>query len=49
MTEQRVTVKIINSIAHVKLNRADKLNALDMPMFIAIRNTIKKLGKNCFR
>tara|TARA_R110002167_G_scaffold115262_1_gene289565 strand:- start:982 stop:1791 length:810 start_codon:yes stop_codon:yes gene_type:complete len=46
MTEQRVTVKIINSIAHVKLNRADKLNALDMPMFIAIRNTIKKLGKN---
>ena len=38
MTEQRVTVKIINSIAHVKLNRADKLNALDMPMFIAIGN-----------
>ncbi len=46
MTEQRVIVAISNNIAHVKFNRADKLNALDMPMFIAIRNTIKILGKN---
>lgn len=46
MTEQRVSVEITNNIAHVKLNRADKLNALDMPMFIAIRSTIKTLRKN---
>ena len=46
MTEQRVIVAISNNIAHVKFNRADKLNALDMPMFIAIRNTIKTLRKN---
>jgi enoyl-CoA hydratase/carnithine racemase len=46
MTEQRVSVEITHNIAHVKLNRADKLNALDMPMFIAIRHTIKTLSKN---
>ncbi len=46
MTEPRVTIEISNNIAHVKLNRADKLNALDMAMFIAIRNTIKSLKKN---
>ena len=46
MTEQRVSVEITNNIAHVKLNRANKLNALDMPMFIALRQTIKKLRKN---
>ncbi|SEK87540.1 Enoyl-CoA hydratase/carnithine racemase [Colwellia chukchiensis] len=46
MTAPRVTVEIINQIAHVKLNRADKLNALDMAMFLAISRTIKKLRKN---
>jgi enoyl-CoA hydratase/carnithine racemase len=46
MPTQRVTTEIIDSIAHVKLNRGDKLNALDMAMFIAIRRTIKRLRKN---
>lgn len=46
MLEQRVSVEIIENIAHVKLNRADKLNALDMPMFLAIRGAIKALQKN---
>lgn len=46
MTEPRVTIEITNNIANVKLNRADKLNALDMAMFIAIRKTIKILRKN---
>ena len=46
MTEQRVNVEIIDNIAHVKLNRADKLNALDMAMFLAIRSAIKALQKN---
>jgi enoyl-CoA hydratase/carnithine racemase len=46
MSEQRVKVEIIDTIAHVKLNRADKLNALDMPMFLAIRDAIKVLQKN---
>ena len=46
MTEPRVTIEITDSIANVKLNRAEKLNALDMAMFIALRNTIKSLKKN---
>jgi enoyl-CoA hydratase/carnithine racemase len=46
MSEQRVKVEIIDTIAHVKLNRADKLNALDMPMFLAIRDAIKVLQKD---
>lgn len=45
-TEQRVTLKIINEIAYVTLNRPDKCNALDMAMFIAIRTTIKHLKKD---
>lgn len=32
----RVTVTITNGVADVRLNRADKLNALDPPMFVAI-------------
>lgn len=35
-----------NGIATVTLNRVDKLNALDMPMFRAIDRTIKQLKKN---
>jgi len=43
---KRITVEIRNEIAYVNLNRADKHNALDMPMFYAIRKTIKLLKKN---
>jgi enoyl-CoA hydratase/carnithine racemase len=32
----RVTVTITDGVADVRLNRADKLNALDPPMFVAI-------------
>lgn len=46
MTKQRVNISIENNIAYVTLNRADKLNALDMTMFTAIKNTIKQLQKN---
>ena len=46
MAKHRVTVEIVDNIAHVQLNRADKLNALDMPMFIAIDKTIRALRKN---
>lgn len=47
MSEQRVTLSVDeNGIAEVKLNRPDKLNALDMPMFKAIEQTIKKIKKN---
>jgi enoyl-CoA hydratase/carnithine racemase len=45
MTE-RVVVTIEKHIATVTLNRADKHNALDMKMFYAIDQTIKKLRKN---
>ena len=36
MTEPRVTTDISGGIAHVQLNRADKMNALDRAMFDAI-------------
>jgi len=42
----RIALEIKDQIAFVKLNRADKLNALDMPMFEAIVKTIKQLKKN---
>jgi enoyl-CoA hydratase/carnithine racemase len=47
MIEQtRVKVEIDNQIATVSLNRPEKHNALDMPMFYAIRSCIKKLKLN---
>lgn len=36
MAEQRVTVTIDSGVAHVRLNRPDKRNALDLAMFRAI-------------
>ena len=47
MPEQRVVLTVNEcGLAEVKLNRADKLNALDMPMFKAIYNTIRTIRKN---
>lgn len=46
ISKQRVTVKIEKQIAIVSLNRSEKHNALDMPMFYAIQSSIKKLKKN---
>ena len=42
----RVSLEIKDQIAYVQLNRADKLNALDMPMFEAIVKTAKQLKRN---
>jgi len=42
----RIALEIKDQIAFVTLNRADKLNALDMPMFEAIVKAIKQLKKN---
>jgi len=42
----RISVEVKNQIAFVKLNRADKLNALDMQMFEAIVKATKQLKKN---
>ncbi|MDG3085888.1 crotonase/enoyl-CoA hydratase family protein [Vibrio hannami] len=43
----RVTCNIDdNNIATICLNRADKLNAIDMPMFQAVNKTITELKKN---
>ncbi|WP_371186614.1 crotonase/enoyl-CoA hydratase family protein [Thalassotalea maritima] len=41
-----VTLEIKNTIAFVTLNRPDKLNALNMPMFKQLDSTIKSLRKN---
>lgn len=48
MTEHQRVELTINElgIAEVKLNRPDKLNALDMPMFKALSNVIKQLKNN---
>lgn len=47
MSEQRVTLTVDeDGIAEVNLNRPDKLNALDMSMFKALAQTIKKIKKN---
>lgn len=44
---QRVSLTIDgNGIATVELNRPDKLNALDMPMFKAINKTISHISKD---
>jgi len=40
---KRITVEINDKIALVNFNRSEKHNALDMPMFYAIRNTIMRL------
>ena len=42
----RITLTIENNIAYVMLARPEKLNAIDMAMFIAIDKTIQKLKKN---
>ncbi|WP_439134961.1 crotonase/enoyl-CoA hydratase family protein [Pseudomaricurvus sp.] len=41
-----VSVSIHNHVADVRLNRADKMNALSMPMFEAINETGKRLAKD---
>lgn len=46
LIKDRVEIEIKDQIAHVTLQRADKLNALDMPMFEAIRQAAKDLAKN---
>ncbi|WP_250655257.1 crotonase/enoyl-CoA hydratase family protein [Alkalimarinus coralli] len=43
---ERVTLEIVDNIAVVTMNRPDKLNALDMPMFEGLAKTAKKLAKN---
>lgn len=44
--ENRVTVSINNHIADVKLNRPDKMNALDDAMFLALIDTGLSLAKD---
>lgn len=41
-----VTLTIDNHIADVRLNRADKMNALNIPMFTAITETGQQLANN---
>jgi len=42
--EERVTISVENGIADVRLNRADKMNALDPAMFAGINAAIEKLA-----
>lgn len=42
--EQRVTITVADGVADVRLNRADKMNALDPAMFAGINNAIAQLA-----
>lgn len=44
MNEQRVTIAFADGIADVRLNRPDKMNALDPAMFTGIADAIGQLG-----
>ncbi|MBW4330151.1 crotonase/enoyl-CoA hydratase family protein [Stakelama sp. CBK3Z-3] len=44
MGEERVSIAIADGIADVRLNRADKLNALDPAMFSALAGAIDRLA-----
>lgn len=44
--DNSIELQIKNNIAHVSLNRLEKHNALDMPMFNAIKNTINILRRD---
>lgn len=41
---ERVTVTIEGGVADVRLNRPDKINALDLPMFAALRSVSERLA-----
>ncbi|MBK2451843.1 enoyl-CoA hydratase/isomerase family protein, partial [Escherichia coli] len=45
VSEDRVTIEITDGVADVRLNRADKLNALDRPMFDGIVAAIDRLAE----
>ena len=44
--EDRIRLSITDGVAHVRLNRADKMNALDPPMFKAIADTAARLKQD---
>ena len=45
MSEDRVTVEIVDGVADVRLNRGDKMNAMDGAMFTALVETADSLAK----
>ena len=45
MSEERVTIEIVDGVADVRLNRGDKMNAMDGPMFKALVETADGLAK----
>jgi len=46
MDEQRITVDVQDGIAHVTLNRADKMNSLDLPMLQALASVPERLARD---
>lgn len=46
MTEQRITVDVVDHVADVRLVRADKMNALDHAMFDALVETGERLRQD---
>lgn len=43
---ERVTVTVERGVADVRLNRPEKLNALDMPMFAGLRAAARRVGED---
>jgi enoyl-CoA hydratase/carnithine racemase len=46
MSNERVTVSVVDGVADVRLNRPDKLNALDAAMFTAIVDAADRLARD---
>lgn len=46
MESGRITVEVADGVAHVALSRPDKLNAMDEPMFGALGDTFRELGRD---
>ena len=44
--DDRVAVEIVDAVAHVRMVRGEKMNALDNRMFEALRETGRELGEN---
>ncbi|CAJ1510823.1 crotonase/enoyl-CoA hydratase family protein [[Mycobacterium] holstebronense] len=46
MAQERITVEVIAGIAYVTLNRADKMNSLDLPMLQALASVPDRLARD---
>lgn len=46
MTQERIRVEVVDGIAHVTLDRPDKMNSLDLPMLHALATVPEQLARD---